>query len=66
MKHTSLLIKLTRVYCTTLVKLTTDIMTTFLREKTLDYREREREKNERDTMLLLQEPTKNICEASNI
>jgi hypothetical protein len=46
-----------RVDCATLGKLTTGTMLPLLREKSPDYRERQ--KNERDTMLLLQEPTNN-------
>ena len=44
-----------RVYFTTLDKPTTETITTFLKEEPLD--KRKREENERDTMLLLQEPT---------
>ena len=45
-----------RVDCTTLDKPTIDTMTTFLKEEPLD--QSKREENERDTMLLLQEPAK--------
>ena len=45
-----------RADCTTLDKPTTDTMTTLLKEEPLD--QRKREENERETMLLLQEPTK--------
>jgi hypothetical protein len=66
MKNTHLFIdKASKRYdCTTLDKPTTDTMTTLLKEDPLDYRKRE--DNERDTMLPLQEPTKNQSKASNL
>jgi hypothetical protein len=53
-----------RVDCAKLGNLTTGTMLPLLGEKPQDYRERKRRM--RDTMLLLQEPTNNQCEASNI
>ena len=64
--HTSLLIKLTRGLIAPHLESLQPVQCFLCSEKSHQTIEREREKNESDTMLLLQEPINNLYEASNI